>query len=245
MMYIFADYHTHTCYSHGKGSVMENAATARKLGIETIAISDHGPSHLWGIGIAGFHILDQIRSEAKLAMKEYPSVQVLVGIEANVTSIQGDIDVSNEARAKLDILQVGLHLMVRPEELLDGLTRMGYHFLRGLTRGCRKKTRLLNTEAIVNAVYKNPIDVITHPGHRLNIDTLELARACVAQKTAFEINTSHNHTTVDFIRMVADQGCEFVIGSDAHTPERVGDFAKGIKLVKEAGLSVDQIRNAR
>ena len=39
------DWHTHTTYSHGKGSVEDNVLTARRLGLRSIAITDHGPGH--------------------------------------------------------------------------------------------------------------------------------------------------------------------------------------------------------
>ena len=40
------DLHTHTTYSHGKGSVEDNVREAFNQNMEFIAISDHGPGHL-------------------------------------------------------------------------------------------------------------------------------------------------------------------------------------------------------
>ena len=50
-MELFADYHTHTKHSHGKGKVLDNVAQAELIGLDEIAISDHGPGHMFGIGI--------------------------------------------------------------------------------------------------------------------------------------------------------------------------------------------------
>ena len=44
-MILTSDYHTHTVYSHGKGTVLENALVAKEVGLKEIAISDHGFSH--------------------------------------------------------------------------------------------------------------------------------------------------------------------------------------------------------
>ena len=41
-MEILADYHTHTVYSHGKGSIEDNVKVAISKGIKKIGISDHG-----------------------------------------------------------------------------------------------------------------------------------------------------------------------------------------------------------
>ena len=38
---ILYDYHTHTVFSHGKGSIEDNVLSARKLGLKAVAISDH------------------------------------------------------------------------------------------------------------------------------------------------------------------------------------------------------------
>lgn len=244
-MEIFADYHTHTIYSHGKGTVLDNVAAASKIGLAEIAISDHGPSHMMGIGIKDIKVLDQIRQDCEAAMKVYPNVRVKLGVESNVTSILGDIDIPKEYQQKLDILQVGLHLMVKPESWFDGLKRTAFHYLKHLSPGLKRKSRLLNTEAIVNAVYKHDIDIVTHPGHRFDIDTKELARACAQRGTALEINTSHDNISLDLIELAANEGVKFVIGSDAHHPSRIGDFSKGVALAKAAGLTAEQIINAR
>ena len=45
-MILTADYHTHTPYSHGKNTVMENVAKAKEEGLKQLAISDHGFSHV-------------------------------------------------------------------------------------------------------------------------------------------------------------------------------------------------------
>ena len=45
-MQIIADYHTHTVYSHGKGTIEENVKVAISKEIKTIGISDHGYKHM-------------------------------------------------------------------------------------------------------------------------------------------------------------------------------------------------------
>ena len=45
MIKLFADYHTHTIYSHGTGTIIDNVMIARKKGLKEIAITDHGLRH--------------------------------------------------------------------------------------------------------------------------------------------------------------------------------------------------------
>ena len=44
-MRVFADYHTHTVYSHGKNTVEENVVAAINANLKKIAISEHASSH--------------------------------------------------------------------------------------------------------------------------------------------------------------------------------------------------------
>jgi putative hydrolase len=51
--------------------------------------------------------------------------------------------------------------------------------------------------------------------------------------------------TVEYVKIAKSVGAKFVIDSDAHTPSRVGDFARGIEIAKKAGLATDDIINAK
>ena len=41
------DLHTHTLYSHGKGTPEENVLAAVSMGLKTVAVSEHGPGHMF------------------------------------------------------------------------------------------------------------------------------------------------------------------------------------------------------
>ena len=58
MIKVLGDYHTHTIYSsgykqkgtHATGTIEDNAKSALSKGLNTIVISEHGPSHyLYGV----------------------------------------------------------------------------------------------------------------------------------------------------------------------------------------------------
>ena len=47
------DYHTHTTYSHGTGSIADNVRAAHEKGLREIAITDHGAGNIaHGMGYA-------------------------------------------------------------------------------------------------------------------------------------------------------------------------------------------------
>ena len=65
------DHHTHTIHSkvgpyyHGKGNIIDNARAAAKRGLDSLAITDHGPFDFYGIDMQK---LPQMRRDISLAL---------------------------------------------------------------------------------------------------------------------------------------------------------------------------------
>lgn len=242
-MKIIADLHTHTKYSHGKGSVIDNVSVALGRGLEAIGITDHGPrSAPWvGTPVRSFAAM---RREVAEVDRRAVGIRVLAGAECNIISAKGDLDVPAPIRHSLDIVLAGLHPGILPATGRDWLLLTGHNLLARFSDALRKKARAINTQAVCQAVYQNEIDVITHPGYHLDIDTTELARACAQRDTALEINARHHEMTVAYVRAAARQGVRFVINSDAHRPADVGNLARGIAVAMAAGLEPEQVVNS-
>lgn len=242
-MRIIADLHTHTRYSHGKGSVLENVSAALGKGLQVVGITDHGPrSAPWvGASVSDFAAMQR---EVREVDRRAPAIRVLAGVECNIVSAGGDLDLPYEMRSELDIVLAGLHPAVRHVSGRDWVLLSANNWAARFSTRMRRKARLINTQAVVEAVYRNEIDVITHPGYHLDIDTAELARACAQRGTALEINARHQEMTAAFVRVAAQQGARFVISSDAHRPEDVGSLAAGIAVALGAGLEPEQVLNS-
>jgi putative hydrolase len=245
MWRVFADYHTHTKYSHGTGTIMDNAKAAQLQGLEVLGISDHGPANWGHIGTTELRVFDQIIAETKKVERELSGLSILAGTEANITSFQGDLDVPLAMQRKLDQVLAGFHLTIRPKTAQDGFKFITGRVLAELSPRLKQKARNDNTKAVVEAVYNNEIDIITHPGLNISIDTPELARACVKKGTALEINAKHGVKSIDFVKAAAHEGVKFAIGSDAHQPDRVGKLEAGVKSAQQAGLRPEQVINVR
>lgn len=243
-MYIHTDYHTHTRYSHGAGTVEDSVAAAAGKGLRGVGISDHGPANLFGIGVRSLETFEQIQADIHRVARKWPGVKVYFGVEANVISTEGHLDIPVEMQGKFDYILAGLHLLVRPLSLAQMGAVAWANWAGRWSEQAKLRARIVNTDALIQAIYNNRIHAITHPGYRLSIDTRSLAKACAATNTALEINAGHEHTTVDYIRIAAEEGAKFVIGSDAHSPQRIGDFGRAITLAREAGLTPTEIVNA-
>lgn len=242
-MKIIADLHTHTTYSHGKGSVLDNVTAALARGLQAVGITDHGPRSAPWVR-ATVHDFVAMRQEVTDLDRRTVDFRILAGAECNITSLKGDLDVPEAVRQRLDIVLAGLHPGILPRTGRDWLALYGGNWAARFSSRARARSRAANTRAVVEAVLRNDIDVITHPGYHLDIDTRELARACALRGTALEINARHHEMTVAFIQLAAREGAKFVISSDAHAPEDVGNLDHGIAVAKAAGLTADQVLNA-
>ena len=61
--------------------------------------------------------------------------------------------------------------------------------------------------------------------------------------TALEINSKHSQLSVENIKIAMEESVDFIINSDAHTPEDVGNVKESLKRAKDAELSMDRIKN--
>ncbi|MCR3921362.1 MAG: PHP domain-containing protein [Firmicutes bacterium] len=236
-----ADYHTHSVYSHGKGSIEENVQAAFARGLTTIGITDHGPGHFF-IGVGGVSAFRRMQEEIVRLRVKYPLIEILLGVEANIVDVDGTIDVPLEIMDELDFLLVGYHKLVRPRSLAALLLGV-QNFLAGWLHLRPLRLRRQNTAAICAAVRRYPIKAITHPGLQIDIDTVALAHVCVEQGTLMEINSSYGKELDGYVKTALPTGAMFVVNSDAHTPARVGDFSAAYELIERLDVPVERVIN--
>lgn len=235
------DFHTHTVYSHGKGTILDNAISAKEKGLKGITISDHGFSHP-AFGMRRKK-LDQMKKDC-LQAEEQTGLQVKLGIESNILGISGKIDVKEKDYEKLDMILAGSHVFI----LYDGINEWFNFFGRNFfTRTFKKKPsdKLIkrNTQVYINAIKNNPIDILTHVSYLFPADAVEVAKVCADYGTYMEINTKKVHLSDEEWQKVLDTKVNFVIDSDAHTPDRVGDTLLADELLKRVNIPLDRIKN--
>ena len=237
---ITADYHSHTTYSHGKGSIADNAVVASQKGLEILAITDHAVRHPF-IGVSRKKY-DIIRKDLQEVQSRYPDLTLLMGIEANILGMDGDIDVTEDDAKQLDIVIAGYHLTSFPYKFADYF-RITWNALTKYAMKSTKGQIARNTAMYVNAIKKHKIDILTHPGFRLDIDYKEVGKVCADYGTYVEISSRHRTPNDGNIEQMLATDCQFVLDSDAHKSEDVGscDFAKS--LVEKYGISKDRIAN--
>lgn len=223
-MRLVADLHTHTVASgHAYCSVNEMAHAAADIGLEMIAITDHGPNMPGGPHKYYFGNL-------RVVPPVIAGVRVLKGIEANIAGPSGELDLPDSMLAKLDIVFAGFH------------THTGYD-----DSGVSK-----NTLALIGALENPYVDGIVHPGNPVfPVDIKEVVAAAKDLGKLIEINNASLTVTrldslencIKFAERAVEYSTMVVIGSDAHHSSLVGSFDSAIRLARSVGLKSELVLN--
>lgn len=235
-MKFYGDYHTHTTWSDGKGSIKQNLRFAELAGLQQLAITEHGlrnPSYNKKKLLAEYEEVNSLHSTSK--------VELLFGIEADILNENGEIDVDQESIEMLDLLIVGFHMFSLPDNFRDYRRFYIPSILKAVTKS-NVVFKERNTDALVSCITNHPVDMLSHPNHRLFADMREVAKACYACGTLVELNIKHLNSIIDVIDDFAQENVEFIVNSDAHRPQEVGDFEKAEAIIRKYGLE-DRVVN--
>ena len=239
-MILTADYHTHTTYSHGKGGVFDNVREAKNKGLIEIGITDHGFSHpVFGLSKRKLPKLreDIIKAEEELKVKTYR------GIESNIISDKGGVDLKEKDYDKFDLFLAGFHKFVlcKPKALFTFFipTLSTDFFSFKPSESLKRK----NTEIFINVIKKNPVDIITHLNFCCFTNVREVAKACADYGTYIELNAKKAHLSKDDIYEISKEEVDFIISSDAHSPKRVGEISLVEELLKDGISDEKRIAN--
>jgi putative hydrolase len=229
-MRLTADYHTHTVHSHGPGSVDDNVEAAISRGLNIIGISDHSVLHpLYGIRQrrVGYYLSCIDKAKQKYAGR----IEVRAGIELNLVGLDGSIDLPEGI---FDTVIMGFHKAAICRDLKTMWTFV--------TPGFVGRADMI-TKAYIEAMRRHRIDIISHPGYGVPVNVRTLAQACADYGVLFEINDKHVDLKPEDVAEAAAASAKFVISSDAHSPEHVGQAQNALALAKKAGLDPRQIVN--
>lgn len=251
MIRVLGDYHTHTIYSsgykkvgtHATGTIRDNAEAALKKGLKELVISDHGPGHyLYGVKKKNIPIM---REEIDRLNEEFEpqGLKILLGVESNIIGIDGRLDIDDEILEQIDFLTMGYHYGATPRRMVDGICLYVFNPLTKLFKLGKKRIIELNTKAYIKALENYPIDMISHPGSKAGINIVEVARAAAKTGTALEISSKHSELSVESIKLLLDEDVKYLVNSDAHRPEDIGNVENAINKAKEANLPLDRIKN--
>jgi histidinol phosphatase-like PHP family hydrolase len=236
------DGHTHTSFSDGRNTVVENVRAAEAAGLACVAITDHffEPGEWFDRMLSGIDVA-----------RQRCNVRVLAGAEATIINTHGEVSIGPEEAGRLEIVLA---------DIGDRTVGIG-------TAAPSTKARLLDnvTTCMINACRNRLVHVIAHPFNlgrfplQVQITDLprtslrSIAQAFVETGTAFELMNQmywwfpdvpverFTHDYAGLVALFAEEGVKFVFGSDAHSAGAVGNLRWAINLVELARIPAAQI----
>jgi len=235
-MTIYGDYHTHTVFSHGKGSMEDNVLSAISCGLKEIAITDHGFNHaVYNVRRKDYRFMMEERDRLR---EKYPQIKILLGLETNLLNFDGHIDVTDEDLENMDIFICGYHKLVR-----SSFSDLFSFKIPNLVSKYSAKRKVKNTDAFIKAIQKYDIDIISHPKYGIDVFPEKIAEAAASKGTFIELNGKKVSMTDEEIALCVKTGVNFIIDSDAHHPNRVGEVSVPMEVVLRTGIPFEKIAN--
>lgn len=236
---LFGDYHTHSNFSgDSKTPLEQNIITAIDKGLKEIAVTDHGIKHKAN-GMIKKSFLKQVELVNELRQK-YPQIKILQSMEANLLGRSGNLDV-DEVLPYLDFLMMGFHATSKPESLFSFF----YFNLPALVKIFKPSKRTIekNTTAYLKCIEKYPLTFVNHLNYKMPILIRPIAKLCKETNTLVELNGKRVLFSPQEIEILLEEEVNFVVNSDAHTYEKIGDISHPLKFIEEYNIPLERIKN--
>ena len=246
---MIANYHTHTprC-CHASGTEEEYVRCALQAGMETLGFSDHAP-YLFPEGFRSpFRMLpeeleDYVASVERVRKQYSEQIRILLGAEAEFYPKYFADTVNMLKDQGIEYLILGQHML--------------YNEVEGIgTAGPTTDVSLLRQycDQVIDGMYTGKFSYFAHPDIMNFVGAPEdyrqqMSRICRAAKACrmpLEINLlglqlQRQYPNPVFWELAAEEGCQVVLGVDAHQPEALLDHKleeNGRKLAQRYGLEV-------
>lgn len=214
-MELLVDTHTHTISSgHAYSTIQENAKEAYANGIKMINMSDHAPAmngapfryHFGNLGIIPEVLY---------------GVRILKGVELNIISYDGEVDLPLDYLRDLDMVLASFHEICIVPSTVEN-----------------------HTKAAIKVLENPYIDVLAHPGNPLfQLDNEKVVKAAKENNKLIEIN---NHSIyvrkgsqkncLEILRLCKKYGVRVTTGTDSHISFNIGKFENVKKMLAEVDM---------
>jgi putative hydrolase len=227
------DLHSHSDWSDGGSPPAEMAWTAKELGHDYLALTDHSPRLKVANGLSADRLRRQL-GIIKVINEQLAPFRVLTGIEVDILE-DGTLDQDPELLAQLDVVVASVHSKLAMSA--PAMTR------RMLAAIADPNTDILGhcTGRMVRGREGR------HPNGRAEseFDAKAVFAACAEQGTAVEINSRPERLDPPrrLLRLAVEAGCVFSIDTDAHAPGQLDWQGNGAARAVDCGVSAERVIN--
>lgn len=220
------DLHTHSDWSDGGSPIEQMAVTAKDLGREYIALTDHSPRLTVANGLNARRLREQIEVVARLNERLAP-FRILTGIEVDILD-DGSLDQSDDLLAAVDVVVASVHSKLRMD-------------------------RAAMTQRMVRAVGNRHTDVLGHCTGRMRTGTRDrpesqfdptaVFEACLHAGVAVEVNSRPERLDPPrrLLAEAVDVGCLLAVDTDAHAPGQLAWSVVGCARAAEVGAAPESV----
>ncbi len=221
---IKGDFHMHTDWSDGVGSLEEMVRTAYEMGLRYIVIGDHSQSARVAKGLDPQRYRQQWKLIHELN-QEYNKLgfHILRGCEVDILP-DGSLDLPNELLEEFDFVVASIHTRLNQD----------------------------NTYRILKAMENPYVNLIGHPtgkayGTREGypLDFKRIMRMAKETNTALELNTFRADISPENVRLCMEEGVMVAIVSDAHSPLHLKYLRLGAGLARRGWAVGEYVFNTR
>ncbi len=225
---IRGDVHMHTTASDGRSSIREMAEAGLACGYEYIAITDHSKNLAMTNGLDEKRALEHIQRIREIDRAMEGRIRVFAGIEVDILA-DGALDLADEVLAQMEIVIASVH------------TRF-------------EQSREEMTARVLRAVENPYVRILGHPTGRLllrrepfALDTGAVLRRAAELGVAMEHNAAPERLDLNDrdLRLAKELGCRIVINSDSHDSRNLGKMGYGVRQLRRAWLTPEDVLNTR
>ncbi|WP_158751187.1 DNA polymerase/3'-5' exonuclease PolX [Acidobacterium sp. S8] len=223
---IRGDVHMHTTATDGKNTIREMAEAALAHGYEYMAITDHSKNLAMTFGLDDERALEHIKNIRKVNDQMEGRIRIFTGIEVDILS-DGQLDLSDEVLAQMDVVIASVHsLFNQPEEQM--------------------------TERVLRALENPNTRILGHPTGRLllrreayKLNLPQILRRAAELGVAVEHNAYPDRLDLcdRDLRLAKELGCKISINTDSHHTSHMEKMRYGIKQLRRAWLTKDDVLN--
>ncbi len=223
MIKITVDTHTHTNVSaHAFSTLEENIAAAVKMGLEGIAMTNHGPD--LGDGAVWFHF-----NSARHLPKHINGIRLLTGAEVDIMDEDGNLDIEDKYLKNLELIIASFHTpCFAPNQPKEAVTK-----------------------AWLNTLDNENVDVLGHMGDgRYMCDyeavvkkAKEKGKIIEINNHSFRVRAGSDENCRQIALLCKKYSVPVVLSTDAHFSAEIGIVDNSKKLLEEIDFPEDLILN--
>jgi DNA polymerase (family 10) len=223
---IRGDVHVHTVESDGRATLEQMAASAKSLGYEYIAITDHSKALAMANGLDEDRAVKFARLVREINASGTLGIHVLSGIECDIRR-DGTMDLADDALAELDFVIGSVHSYMNLEA-----AEM--------------------TDRLLKALECPHLRLLGHPTGRMLLvrdsypfDFDRVAEQAARKRVYLEINASPERLDLydHLLRSAKARGCRFIISTDAHHPQHFLNMRYGVMAARRGWLETADVVN--